>query len=195
MVQFASDLTDLIILRYEEMRKYPQYAESVPHWIERAGRKMEQLMGFVNQQNALADAGNPPEPVATTEESQNGEGVETEDADRILTETGFTETPHQAAELATEEAYEAGKQPEPETVTVPVENLRVLVTSVRELTETVNHQSKVIIDFKDALLEHVDAQKAMLDQILNAQTTGEGVQGKPLSPREELNDLPDSLVQ
>ena len=199
MVQFAQDLTALVIERYEEMRQYPQYAESVPHWIERAERKIQQLLDFVNQQNALADAGNNVEtmtreaivnelPVnelrqprqldtdATTPESPNGEGSD-------------------QAERATEEADEAGKQTEPETVTVPVEDLKVLTTAVHELTETVNHQSKVIIDFKDALLEHVEAQKEMLDRLLNTQQeTDEGASGKPLSPREGLNEVPDSLV-
>ena len=57
MVQFAMDLTDLIIARYKEMKQYPQYAENVPHWIDRAERKLKMLLEFVNRQNELADAG------------------------------------------------------------------------------------------------------------------------------------------
>ena len=183
MVEFAKHLTELIIERYEEMRQYPQYADSVPHWIERAERKIQTLLDFVNQQNALADAGDPPEAEVPAnevpqQETPNGEGSDPE------------------SEIAPPEiVYE--QVPKQETVTVPVNDLKVLTNSIRELIETSNHQSKVIIDFKDALLEHVEAQKEMLDQILNAQAIPEpvpGEQGKPLSPREELNAFPDSLV-
>lgn len=177
MVQFAKDFTDLIIERYEELKQYPQHAENAEHWKARAERKIQMLLDFVNQQNALADAGTPPTaelPVnelrQKQQESPNGEGAD------------------QAPELATQEmVYE--QVPKSETVTVPVEDLKVL-------TSTVVQQSQMIDEMRVALLSHVEMQEKILETLSALQTAPETSQPeKPLSPREELNALPDSLLQ
>ena len=182
MVQFAMDLTDLIIARYEEMKQYPQHAANVPHWTERAERKLKMLLEFVNRQNELADTGQSEAEVPVNElrqqESPNGGGGTTEQDAEILTE--------------------GEGEPEPETIVVPASDLKVLIGAIKEqsksiyhLVEIANNHSSVMIQFKDALMEHAETQKAMLEQIAEMPAAK---MGKPRTPREELNELPDSLV-
>ena len=56
IVNFAKELTDLMVKRYEELGGYDAYADSAPHWIERCKRKLQMLYDYVTKQNELADA-------------------------------------------------------------------------------------------------------------------------------------------
>ena len=187
MVQFAKDLTDLLIARYEEMKAYPQHAANSKHWIERAERKIKTLMDFVNRQNELADQGT------------------VEEVDKTLEESGLSPNPTPPVEEAPTEAAPPIAEPEPETVTAPVEDLKVLTQqvemntgNVKELFKAVVSHSETIMAFKEALVEHTEMQKQMLEHFSKASPSDEGSEdasGKPKTSREELNALPDPLLQ
>ena len=197
MVQFASDLTDLLLIRYEEMKQYPQHAANAVHWIERAERKIKMLMDFVNRQNQLADQG----------ETAKA-NVEQVTRDDIIENAGLPATPNPTppVEEAPTEAAPPAEEFKPETVVVPAEDLKVLTAQIelntqnfQELAQVVVSQSDAIVAFKEALAEYTEMQKQMLEQLTKskeASPNDEGSSpGKPKTHREELNMFPDSLLQ
>ena len=68
IVNFAKELTDLMVKRYEELGGYDAYADSAPHWIERCKRKLQMLYDYVTKQNELADAREEARVEATTDD-------------------------------------------------------------------------------------------------------------------------------
>ena len=75
IVQFARELTDLIVARYEEMAQYDSYAEVAPHWIERCERKMQTLLDFVNKENEAASTQAEEAPAEMPSEEQPAEAA------------------------------------------------------------------------------------------------------------------------
>ena len=177
MVQFAMDFTDLIIKRYAELAQYPQHAENAAHWTDRAERKMNTLLEFVNRQNEMADAGKPPETEVPVNElrqqaSPNGEG------------------PDSAPDPVTEAPPPPIETPEPEMVTMPLADFNHLIS-------VVSAQTAAVDEMRTAILTHVEMQEKILETLseLPSQPPTEAAPPeKPLTPREELNVLPDSLV-
>ena len=68
IVNFAKELTGLMVKRYEELGGYDAYADSAPHWIERCKRKLQMLYDYVTKQNELADAREEARVEATTDD-------------------------------------------------------------------------------------------------------------------------------
>ena len=150
IVQFARELTDLIIARYEEMAQYDAYAEVAPHWIARCERKKQTLLDFVNRENEAAST----------------------QAEAAPAEMPSEEQPAEAA---------------PATIDVTA-----IVEAIEGQSKVIEAQSKVITALRDALLKHTSMSEEILNKLSEMPTQPPE---KPQTPRDLLNELPDSLVQ
>ena len=199
IVQFAKELTELMVVRYAELGEHEAYAQDAPHWIERCERKLQMLYDYVNRKNQTADV-----EVETEQElSENTPPVETENQAET---SPVPDAPHEdylgLAAIIDNQANVIAEQTKAiEKFSGYHQNLAEAITRhndiVREMRDNMlvalGAQAETIDKLKEALLSYTTLQEDLLKKL--SEQTETRLPSQPASARGSLNALPDSLVQ
>ena len=192
IVNFAKELTELMVKRYEELGGYDAYADSAPHWIERCKRKLQMLYDYVSKQNELADAGVDEEESTTVNvtlptppEGKTGGSVidgrmaeeqprmilpppSTGPADVVYTSAGVSiSKPGQEANPKPEggKVLNLEEQPAPEA---PNDDLLGLAAIIDNQANVIDSHGKTVERLREMMLNSIESQSSVINTLAQA---------------------------